>query len=386
MVLAFSFSYLAACTVERWRSGEGAPPRWAVAAIAILLLGLIAWGYLDSPPPQGARDVESLRSFWLGLQLVTVAATGVVLMMRGRSERRVRGLIALLLVLVTAELLVIHRPANVSLPRDSFFPTTPAIAFIQQRAAGSRMVGLVDQLLPNGAGVYGLADIRVSNPLKPRPYAAVVSPVSVPELATEHIVTVAEHPIFQLLGVRWILAPPGFKRAHGLRLAFHDGAARVFERRRSLPLLFLPESAETPGAVPWTDWIARNPDFAARALVSPVPGRPAVWTASRPQDSALEILVQQPARFAARGLLAEDRLLATSVYQDGGWDLLLDGEPHPALIANGPFVAAWLPAGEHRVEMIYRAPGLIPGLALAALALAALAGWLLRPVRPRTLL
>jgi hypothetical protein len=315
-----------------------------------------------------------------------VAATGIILMMRGGSERRARALPILLLVLVAAELLVIHGPANPSLPRDTFFPTTPAIAFIQQQADGARMVGLVDQLLPNGAGVYGLADIRVSNPLKPQAYVTAVGPVSVSSLTTEHIISVVEHPIFQLLGVRWVLSPPGFKRIHGLRLAFHDPAARVFERRRSLPLLFLPESAEIPGAMPWTEWIAKNPDFAARALVSPVRGRPAAWTASRPQDSTLQILVQQPARFAARALLAEDRLLATSVYQDGGWHLLLDGEPHPTFAANGPFLAAWLPAGEHRMEMIYRAPGLIPGLMLAALALTALAGWLLGPVRPRTLL
>jgi len=57
----------------------------------------------------------------------------------------------------------------------------------------------------------------------------------------------------------------------------------------------------------------------------------------------------------------------------------MDGRPRYTLVANGPFLAAWLPAGKHRLEAIYRAPGLVPGLMLAALALAGMAAWLLRP-------
>ncbi|HSS47788.1 MAG TPA: YfhO family protein, partial [Thermoanaerobaculia bacterium] len=120
-------------------------------------------------------------------------------------------------------------------------------------------------------------------------------------------------------------------------------------------------------------------------VIPPIPGRPPTWSASRPDDSTLEILRQQPARFTARAALAEERLLATSIYQDQGWHLLMDGLPHSILIANGPFLAAWLPAGTHRLEAIYRAPGLIPGLMLAALALTGMAAWLARPpLRPTT--
>ena len=87
----------------------------------------------------------------------------------------------------------------------------------------------------------------------------------------------------------------------------------------------------------------------------------------------------EPARLVAHARLAEERLLASSVYQDGGWRLLLDGRPFPAEVADGPFLAAWLPAGEHRVELIYRAPGFLAGLGLAAVALAGLILWMLGP-------
>jgi membrane protein YfhO len=374
MVLAFSLSYLGACTVERWRCREGAPRRWAVAVVAVLLLGLIAWSYRGSPRPAGVEDIESLRAFWFNLQLAAVAVTGIVMMSRVQSWR-----ICALLVLVAAELLMIHGPANPGLPRRDFYPVTPAVAFLQEHADGSRIAGLEEQMLPNTASVYGLADLRASNPLKPQLYVDAVAPVSLSPWTTEHTLAFEEHPIYQLLGVRWIIAPSRYRAIHGLKQVFHDSTARIFERKRALPILFLPESTEVPGAVQWTDWIAKNPHFDVRAMVLPVPGRPAVWSASRPDDSTLEILRQQPARFSVRALLAEDRLLATSLYQDQGWHLLLDGRPHSALVANGPFLAAWLPAGTHRVEAIYRAPGLIPGLMLAALALTGMTAWLLRP-------
>lgn len=374
LVLTFSLAYLGACTVERWRSGEGAPRRWMVAIATAILLSLVAWCYHGSPPPAAAEDIESLRAFWFVLQLVAVAVAGIVLLSKAKIWR-----LGALLIPVAAELLILHGPANPSLPRHSFYPVTPVVDFLQKHAEGSRIAGLEEQLVPNAASVYGLADIRISNPLKPKLYVDTVAPVSLQPLMTEHTLAFEEHPIYQLLGVRWIVTPHRFRAIHGLRQVFHDSASRIFERKRVLPILFLPESAEAPGAVPWTDWIASNEHFDVRALVLPVPGQPAAWSASRPDDSSLEILLQQPARVSVRAELAENRLLATSIYQDQGWHLLVDGRPHPTLVANGPFLAAWLPAGTHRLEAIYRAPGLIPGLMLAALALTGMAAWLLKP-------
>src|SRR4029077_18255519 len=119
--------------------------------------------------------------FWLGLQLAAVAVAGIVLMSKVKVWR-----MGALLVLVAAELLVLHGPANPSLPRRDFYPVTPAVAFLQEHAGGSRIVGLQDELLPNSASVYGLADLRISNPLKPQLYIAAVAPVSLKPWTTEH--------------------------------------------------------------------------------------------------------------------------------------------------------------------------------------------------------
>lgn len=377
LVLAFSLAYLGACTVERWCRREG-PGRRGVAALAAALLAAVAWAYLGVKPPAGVEPLAALRTFSLALQLTTVTLAAFVFLRKGGEVRR--GL--LLAALAAVELVALHRPANPSLPRDRFYPVTPAVAFLQANAGGARIVGLGDRLLPNAAAVYGLADARISNPVKPFAYVQTVAPVSASVRSVEDIFVRPNHPLYQLLGVRYLAAPRRLPRARPLRVVYQDDTVRIFERPDPLPRLFLPAAAEVPAVTPWPEWVASNPDFAARALVQPSPGRPASWSAARPGDSEVEVVSLRPARVTATARLAEDRLLASSVYQDGGWHVLLDGRPRQTVIANGPFVAAWLPAEGRRLELIYRPPGFVLGLLLAALACTAAAVWLVpRPSR-----
>jgi hypothetical protein len=59
--------------------------------------------------------------------------------------------------------------------------------------------------------------------------------------------------------------------------------------------------------------------------------------------------------------------------------VLADGRASPPILVNGPFVGAWLPASARRLDLLYRAPGLLAGSLLSALGLAALAALTLRP-------
>ena len=61
----------------------------------------------------------------------------------------------------------------------------------------------------------------------------------------------------------------------------------------------------------------------------------------------------------------------------------MDGRASPTVHANGPFVAAWLPAGRHPLTLLYRPPGWLPSCLASGLGLA-LAGALL-PAPPRRL-
>jgi hypothetical protein len=68
---------------------------------------------------------------------------------------------------------------------------------------------------------------------------------------------------------------------------------------------------------------------------------------------------------------------------DPGWRARLDGEPTPVLRANAVFRAVAVPEGRHRVELAYRPRGLLLGLGVSLVALAA--GVLMaRPPSPRS--
>jgi hypothetical protein len=60
-----------------------------------------------------------------------------------------------------------------------------------------------------------------------------------------------------------------------------------------------------------------------------------------------------------------------------GWTATVDGRPAQIFAANYLARGVWVDAGEHRLVFRYRTPGLLPGIALALLALVGLGGWAL---------
>jgi hypothetical protein len=363
LLLDLAVAYLAACTWERWRRGELALTR--LLAPALGLAAAIAWAYAASPGPDPAA-FSHLRWGSLALQLATLAA-GVLLMAGPGSSPRSWGLAAV----VAAELIAFHGPAHPPVPAELYYPASPPVAVIQERLdPWHRMSGLGPVLRPNFASVYGLADPRTSNPAKPAAYTAAIRRIDrFPNRPTDGFVA-PQDPLYQLLGVRFLMTAPQTRLPPPYRLISHGGEAWVYQNRRALPLLFLPASgAGCPADTDWSDCTAGIADFGGRAALRDVP--PGGWTAAAPEGSSLDLGEVRQDELRARARLAEPRLLASSVLQDGNWKLLAGGRRRPTTLANGPFVAAWLPAGETGLDLLYRPASFAAGLAVAALALAA---------------
>jgi hypothetical protein len=366
LLAGLAIAYLAACEVDRLAHGEGRG-RAVLVAVAAALAAVLFWAYLGHAPDDAAL-LRSFRLGWLTLQLaILTAAAGLAL---PRPARRARSTPSILCALVALELLVAHWPANPAMPKRLAYPLVPAIAYLQERAEEGRVVGHLEAFLANLPAVYGLDDVRIDNPALPRAYAQAVE-----SLDRRHV-TPRFHrplaPLYDLLGTRFVVTRPGTP----LRLprVYADDAAWIYERPSALPRLFLPAGAVAAGAEPWWRWVLARPDFAQLARVEALPAsrrESSSWRARRPAGSRVELLSVSPARIAARVRLVERRLLASSFFQDGHWRLLRDREPHPSLLANGPFLAAWLAPGEGRLDWLYRPRGLLWGLLAAAAALAA---------------
>jgi len=332
LLLNFAAAYVAACAWERWRLGEMRLRALLPAATA--LAALISWAYVANPGPE---SLAWLRWGSLALQLAALTAT-VLLLWRPASALRIWGIAAV----VAAELIAFHAPAHPPVPAGLYYPVTPPIAFVRARLdPWYRVCGLGPVLRPNLASVYGLADPRSSNPAKPAAYQEAIRPIDrFPERATDGFMA-PESPLYPLLGVRFLMTPPQTWLLKPYRLVSRRGGAWVWQNREARPRIFLSD------------------------------------------PSALELGEIRAAELRARSRLPQPQLLASSIYQDGNWKLVAGGARRPTTLANGPFVAAWLPAGDSDLALLYRPGSFVTGLAVAALALVAGAAFWAAPQAAR---
>ncbi|MFW6175865.1 MAG: YfhO family protein, partial [Acidobacteriota bacterium] len=153
----------------------------------------------------------------------------------------------------------------------------------------------------------------------------------------------------------------------------------IYEHPDPLPLLFLPRAAVRQGERPLR-WVREQPDFHQTALAAGIPGGEATWRSHQASSGTITLSRRSAPHVAARARLDEGRLLASSIYQDGNWHLLVDGRRVSTVLTNTAFVGAWLEPGEHALELLYRPRSFVLGCGLAGLALAlGLAWWVPSP-------
>jgi hypothetical protein len=328
-------AYLGACALERFRKGELRRPPLLAAAAA--LAAVVVWGSLAHANPEDPGRLEVVRIGWLHWHLrFLVAATLLLALPRWGFLRRAAA--AGIAVLVAAELLLAHGPANPPMPRQLVRPVNEPVQALRVALVndpqGGRIAALGRAFPPNLASLYELSDARVYNPMAPAGYLAHLAPIiaswnsEIPELGSP------EHPLYAELGVRYLLAAPGERLPSPWRLVVDHTAASIHERPDARPRLFL-----------------ADPD----------------------RNSRLRLIHLGAQQITARGRSGGiPRRLASNLYQDGGWRMLLRKLSHPTG-TQGPFLAAGLPPGRWRIDLLYRPRPFLWGCLLAALGVAAAA-------------
>jgi uncharacterized membrane protein YfhO len=200
--------------------------------------------------------------------------------------------------------------------------------------------------------------------------------------------------LHSVLGVRYVISREPLQWP-GFELAYSGRGWRAYRNRLALPLGFVQsrqvvrEDMAALDGVPADrrDWMrdllllnavvldSLLPDMGTRMDVRSLASKPVVDldTAYAEPALALQATGLQVDSFASDHITgrvhpAEAGLLVFSIPDYRGWSLEIDGKPTTLLRANFGMLAAPVQAGEHRVSLRFRLPGLVPGMLVGLLA------------------
>lgn len=333
--LVFGFqlgaALLAGVGLDRWRR-TGTVSRLPLG-IVFVAIG-VAWvGLFDSWQDHGLLAPQVLSTSWM---IAVAAILGFV----GRRAA-IRQRIGIVLVgLAALDLLAAHVRVNPTLPIDRIFPLTPAVEQLVGRP--ERVVGVGYTYHPNAAMVHGLFDVRGDDSVKLDRYERAYQAAFGAGHPT-YFVPVREwnEEALDRFSVRWVMGPPE-SRAPGVgwKLTYDGKDARIWERPSPRPMVRWSDSGEAGG-------------------LEVVQRRSGLWVVA---------------------LRAEiDRSLEIGEVWCEGWRARIDG--HTVEVMQGdPFMRIDVPAGARRIEVAFRPPGLVLGLALsiASIGLLAISGFVAR--------
>jgi len=321
---------------------------------------------------------------WL-LLVAALAATLVLLRLRPRRSWIGGGAVALVAALDM--LLFAHGyqpmgPASITFP-----PRTPAIAFLQQHAAGGRIVGVGNALLNDYSAVYGLHDVRGHDVPQPSLRFFRLWRLVRPEqdmlrgLDVEYL-TPAGLEVLGLLGARYIVTDPGVRRPtevglEALTYAYRGDDATVFENGLAVPRALVARRVEVAhgDAQELAAVAARGFDARRDAVVRRDELGGEVPASRGAADGKVEVVGERNAQVTLQARLARRSLVVLDDAWAPGWSVNIDGRPARALRADVVMRGVVVPAGVHRIVWHYRVPDLRKGALLSGIGLLLLLAW-----------
>lgn len=200
-----------------------------------------------------AASVWLLHAKW-GLTLDWSAAAGVVAL---------AAFIAFALVLprhaalaaacaIVIELFAFNSGFNVLTSRAYYRPSLPILDALRQLTGKepSRIVGHDWTLLPNAASQYGLEDVRGHDPMALESYARFFRKIAARDPASDVLrVQDLEQPALDFLGVRFLIAAPGFVAPSRWQLRYEGPDGTLYEARQWRRRFFATRGSATIGRI-----------------------------------------------------------------------------------------------------------------------------------------
>ena len=382
IVAAFGVDALAvrASDTDRRRAmfaGTGAALAIAAAILASLMLQ-------RSFLVRSMLSVETWR--WSLWALLLAAGTSIALVAFARRHVERRPLVLALTALVALDLFVAAAGFHRLQPADRVYPAVAELTRLRGEPGPFRVVGAKGALMPNSALVYGLQDVRAYDGLGVAWYADLLdAALSWAQAHQQHELHAADSRVLDVLGVRYLLAPPDFPvdPAHWDRVA--GTTAPLYRNRREQP-----RAALVDGYVLAADDARRRLrdgaiDVRRDVLLDadPAPADRPERAASADAVGTARITSYDHERVAIDTDASGRRLLVLSDTWFPGWRAAIDGTPVPIARANVAFRAVAVPPGRHRVVFDYAPASFRIGAAISGAALLLIVGWTVLAERRR---
>jgi hypothetical protein len=389
MVLGFSLAVLAGLGWDRFQREENRRLKfWAVTGFW-LAIGLVLLWYWHRVGPRW-NNLDAARRSFLEPQFFmlvgAVAASGVLLL---PSLQRQRGLGTVIILGWTAvDLLVFGKDYNSAIPRDYYYPATPAIQWLKQDPANFRIWGEKAVLIPNTAEVFGLKDARGCDFTTVRRYEELIKGQAGEFFFYNRGLGLPKP--FSLLSVKYVLDfrslapdPARFELVYSNEIsiyryrAFRERALAVFDYQVDRDPVAILSRVRSGTFDPERVLLLEEEPGQSRTLSGiqiPAPGTNATMriVSDEPDEVKIEAFMPRP------GFL----LLLDTWFP--GWLATVNGRPEKIYRANYNFRAVELPAGESTVQFVYRPGSFRLGIVLGAISLAVLAAAWFWPQRKRS--
>jgi hypothetical protein len=354
---AFAASLLAAFALDAWRR-RGA----IIIGVATIVLA-IATGFAIPIQLQLHQNEHYLLEM-VATELVPLVVL-IFLIRRPRTAAAFTVVFALLLLQRVNEDGQIY-PA---MPRDTFFPRLPVLDAMRGDAP-FRMTGVEDSLVPNSSVVYQLEDVRGYEAMTFHRLAQTFPLWCTPQTVFFNRVDDLSKPFLNLLGVRYALTDIGKTPPAGWRIALDDRTTRLLENSRALPRVFAPREIRYGGSAQKVlDEVAAANDYGATGWIETndpeqrivVNGQPAITTKRRGSDYKIDVNGPDDAWL----------VLTDSAWQ--GWRVYVDGRRARTYFADVAFLGLRVPAGHHRLRVVYLPDSFVYGRVISFATLAAMA-------------
>ena len=341
---AFSLSILAALAIDSLEQ------RRRVAAIIVVVTGVVLAIVASLIWEQQTKaGVESdLIVALLALELVPLVIVALLLALRTPARVFVPAILGLVLLQRTLA------DGNIypSLPRESFYPDVPVLHAIRKdQRTPFRIVGHNFALIPDGAAMYGLEDIRGYEAMTFERLTETFPLWSLAQPVSFNLVEDLSRPFLSFLNVRYAITRREVEPPDGWRLVMQDRQSRLLENTRVLPRAFVPRRVRYErSGVDVILAMSKATDFSDMAWLTvphyephEISNGPGQLTIRRETGSSYEI----------DATMELDGWVVLSDSKWPGWRAYVDGKRVETHYANHAFVGVFVPKGKHHLRLVY---------------------------------